>query len=232
MIAVTVMTDGRDDLLEQTVESLMANVTGPITRLTIFDDTGDWDHHAMLLNRYGPDGFQIIWHPTGQRAGFGGAIRAARSWLDEHTNEPWQFVSEDDFRFERKVDLAAMIDVMEERPYLTQMALVRQAWNQQEIDAGGLLEANPSAYSQHTDGVNWWLQHRLYWTTNPSLFRRSLLSLGWPEGEQSEGRFHLQLMQDGTPERAGRDLWSGYWGKRDEGRWITHLGNERVGTGY
>lgn len=231
MIAVTVMTDGRDDLLEQTVESLLANVTGPITRLVMFDDTGDHAHHALLQDRYGPDGFTIVSHPAG-RQGFGGAIRTVRAWLDENTTEPWQFASEDDFRFERKVDLAAMIQVMEDRPYLTQMALVRQAWNQQEIDAGGLLEANPSAYSQHTDGVNWWLQHRLFFTTNASLFRRSLLSLGWPEGDGSEGRFHLQLMQDGTPERAGRDLWSGYWGQRTDGPWIHHIGMERAGYGY
>lgn len=231
MIAVTVMTDGRDELLAQTVESLLANVTGPITRLTIYDDTGDQDHHAFLQDTYGPEGFGVIWHPAG-RQGFGGAIRTVRAWLDENTDEPWQMSSEDDFVFERNVDLAAMVRVMEERPYLTQMALVRQAWNEQEIQAGGLLEANPCAYSQHTDGVNWWLQHRLYWTTNPSLFRRSLLSLGWPEGDNSEGRFHLRLMADGTPERAGRDLWSAHWGKRDDGRWITHVGSQRVGTGY
>lgn len=231
MIAVTVMTDGRDELLAQTIGSLLANVTGPITRLTIYDDTGDQNHRVMLSDRYGPDGFQLLSHPGG-RQGFGGAIRFVRAWLDENTNEPWHYCSEDDFLYDRKVDLAAMVRVMEERPYLTQMALVRQAWNEQEIQAGGLLEANPSGYSQHTDGVNWWLQHRLFWTTNASLFRRSLLSLGWPEGENSEGRFHLQLMADGTPERAGRDCWSAYWGKREDGPWVTHIGNQRVGTGY
>lgn len=231
MIAVTVMTDGRDQCLHQTITSMLANLEGPITRLTIFDDTGDIDHHAFLQDTYGQEGFQVIWHPAG-RQGFGGAIRAARAWLDENTNEPWQLSSEDDFRFERKVDLAAMVQVMDERPYLTQMALVRQAWNQAEHQAGGLLAANPSAYSQHTDGVNWWLQHRLFWTTNPSLFRRSLLSLGWPDAPESEGHFQQQLMKYGTPECLASHLWSGYWGKRDDGPWITHIGNERVGSGY
>ena len=70
-----------------------------------------------------------------------------------------------------------------------------------------------------------WLEHRRFFTTNPSLYRRSLCWTGWPDTDHSEGAFTTQLLED--PE-----LRFAYWGSRNSGEWCEHIGHERAGTGY
>lgn len=231
MIVLLVMTDGRKDYLVQTIASVFEHLDGPITRMVIFDDSADDAYHVWLQDRFGPDGFEVVRQP-GERLGFGGAIRTAWAWLRENTNEPFVWHQEDDFTFNRHVYTSDMIAVMLERPHLAQMALVRQPWSETECNAGGLIAVNPSAYSQHTDGRHWWLQHRLFYTTNPSLFSRSLLDIGWPEGDHSEGIFHHELMARGLLGTPAEFVWYGYWGRKDDGPWVHHIGYERTGTGY
>lgn len=231
MIALAILTDGRKEYLVQTVASMFEHLAGPITRMVIFDDSGDDAYHVWLQDRFGPDGFEVVSHPTG-RQGFGGAIRHAWGWLRENTNEPFIWWQEDDFTFNRHVYTTEMMAVLLERPHLAQIALVRQAWSETEMNAGGVIHMNPSAYSQHTDGVHWWLQHRLFWTTNPCLFSRSLLDIGWPEGDNSEGMFHHELMAHGLLGTPAEFVWEAYWGKREDAPWVHHIGNHRSGTGY
>ena len=60
---------------------------------------------------------------------------------------PWAFIVEDDFTAERSIDLAAMQQVMDDRPGLVQMALRRQAWSAPELEAGGVIEQHPDDYT-------------------------------------------------------------------------------------
>jgi hypothetical protein len=108
--------------------------------------------------------------------------------------------------------------------------LKRQAWNDAERSAGGFMQIDPASYVQCAqydgDQTLAWVEHRLFFTTNPSLYRRSLiLEADWPDSEQSEGMFTHLLRED-------PDARFGYWGRRDDEPWVHHIGVERIGTGY
>lgn len=222
MIALLVLTDGRRDCIEETIPSAFDNLRGPVTRRVLYDDSGDEGYRSWLLKRFPT--FELVHHPHG-RQGFGGAIQTAWRHL-ALVREPYVFHLEDDFTFNRPVDLQAMMQVLDSRPYLVQLALRRQPWNDQEKRAGGIVEMHPNDYTEHALGGHHWLEHRRNFTTNPSLYRRSLCARGWPEGRETEGRFGIGLMEDDP------DLRFAYWGSRDSGEWVTHIGDQRVGMGY
>lgn len=221
MITLVVFTDGRDHIY-QALPSALEHLDGPITRKIIYDDSGDALNRACLADTF-PE-FVVAHHEDG-RQGFGGAIRFMWKHL-VYDDNPFVFHLEDDFLFDRDVDLEAMIDVMAERPELVQLALRRQAWSDVERAAGGVVEANPTGFFDCHDGTNDWLEHTNFFTTNPCLYRRSLCAQGWPPDPFSEGQFGIQLR-----ERLQGCVF-GYWGARDSGTWVEHIGRERVGNGY
>lgn len=221
MICVIVFTDGRAECIAKAIPSLLAQIHGPVTRFIIHDDSGDLEYRAWLAAQF--PGFQII---GGNRSGFAGAYARAWHHLAAKVPEPWVFSTEDDFVFNRPVDLIDFINVLNQNPHLLQMALRRQPWGPQEEAAGGTVELNPQAYSEHVDHAHrHWLEHRLFWTTNPSLHRTITCALGWPKVPHSEGIFTHRLLED--PE-----IRFGYWGPRDSGPWVTHIGDQRIGSGY
>lgn len=240
MIALLVMTDGRLDCIDRAIPSALEHLQGQITRRIIHDDSGEPDYRAWLRARFGGLGFEVIYHPAG-RQGFGGAYRNAWRFLTQ-CQEPFVFSTEDDFTFNRLVPLDGMVRVLEDNPHLAQLALRRQPWNDQERAAGGIVEQHPGDFVECLSNqleshfaprgqlglvpyIPTWLEHRRFWTTNPSLFRRSLCLQEWPDAEHSEGVFTHQLLED-------PDLRFAFWGARDSGEWVHHIGNERVGTGY
>lgn len=224
MIAVIVFTDGRTNVLRRTIESFNAMVSGDIVERWIYDDSGNAKQREMLAKRY-PD-FTLITHPSGERQGFAGAVRTGWDALRRESIADWVFHLEDDFTFNRPVDLNDLQNVMVKRPNLAQIALLRQAWNPGEIAAGGLLEMNPDAYVPHLDRDDReWLEHDLFFTTNPSLYRRSLIDMfDWPAGPESEGRFGMKVREAGFR--------FAYWGARDDGPLVHHIGQSRTGEGY
>lgn len=224
MIALLVITDGRRDCILNTVPSALANLRGAIGWRFIFDDSGDPDHREWLAMRFLPLGFSIMWED--ERQGFGGAIRAVWSRLTQFDHIDHVFHLEDDFTFNRPVNLDAMAATLDAHPEIQQLALRRQAWNQAEIAAGGVVEVDPDSYVERAGGYGQWLEHRNFITTNPSLYRRSLMDRGWPEGDNSEGRFALDLFASDPLAVAG------YWGARNSGEAVHHIGRERVGNGY
>lgn len=228
-IALLMITDGRDDYLARCVASANANLRGAIAERWMFDDTGDDKYRAVLADRF-PQ-FRHI--NGGPRRGFGGAIRSAWAYLARHSDADFVFHLEADFVFRHLVDLNAMVAVLTERPHLAQMALRRQPWNADETAAGGVVDRNPRAYVERCDEAGrMWLEHRLFLTTNPSLYRRSLLNTGWPDCPQSEGVFTHRLLTHGLPGVHADRVAFGYWGARDSGVWVEHIGHQRVGVGY
>lgn len=218
-ILLLVMTDGRRDYLERTLASFDARVTGPVTRRIIHDDSGDRDYSAWLGEAF--PGYGLI---GGARAGFGGAID--RAWRVIATcPERFVFHLEDDFEFVQPLDLTDLAHVLDLAPYLVQLALRRQPWNAEERAAGGIVELCPGDYVEATIPGGAWLEHRRFFTTNPSLYRRELCTRGWPSGRDSEGRFSRDLFVDATAR-------AGFWGARDSGEWVHHIGHQRAGTGY
>jgi hypothetical protein len=219
-VDLLVITDGRRTVVDA-IASAEENLYGAELTRWLYDDSGDAAHRAWLAETF-PD-WSLFWHR--RRQGFGGAIRAAWAHLRANGGAPWIFHLEDDFTFRRPVPLDELAAVLELRPDVAQLALRRQPWNPTERDAGGLIEVAPADYVDTVTGGHRWLEHRKFWTTNPALYRRSLIERrDWPRGEHSEGRFGLELFAAGDV--------VGYWGGRSSGEWVHHIGDVRAGTGY
>ena len=219
-VALLVMTDGRKDCLRKTIQSASANLRGPITGRYINDDSGDPEYHEWLKAAFLE--FTIL--GGGPRRGFGGAINHAWGMLGRISEADFVFHLEDDFTFNRPIYLDDLRWTLVRNGTLAQMALRRQPWNDVERTAGGVVEVSPNEYTEIADPRGAWLQHKMFFTTNPSLYRMSLTQQAWPVTDHSEGRFTSDLLKQGFT--------FGYWGARDSGEWVTHIGAERVGTGY
>jgi hypothetical protein len=232
-IALLVITDGRDDCLRRCVESLH-HLHGNISERWMHDDTGDDAYRAELAARY-PTWRHI---DAGPRAGCAGAFQSCWRKLRVGSVAKHLFMIEGDFEFFRPVDLNAMAGLLDERPYLAEVALIRDSVNAEEQAAGGVVECHPDWYTDMADEQGrQWLEQGAFYTTNPNLFRRTLLDVPWPEhrpGTYSESTFHQQLMSGGTPEVPGDQVRYAYWGPRDSGVWVRHIGHQRHhdGRGY
>lgn len=229
-IALVIIGDGRDNYLHQCVASL-GQLRGNISEHWMYDDSGDQEYRDFLALRYH--------HWThingGPRQGCAGAFQQVWRQVAQGTKARFIFLIEQDFRFVRPVDLSAMAGLLDERPYLAEVALLRQPWNSEEKRAGGVVEWHPDWYVDKIDEHGrQWLEHRSF-TTNPCLFRRSLLDVSWPDsqpGAYSEGLFSHHIHTDGTPEVPGDQVRCAYWGARGSGIWTEHIGHQRIGTGY
>lgn len=226
MIALLLITDGRHECLERTLVSAAASLLGPITRIVAIDDSADAEHTMRLTGLVGQLNIphaKITAHP--ERQGFAAAIQSG--WMHLYDGpEPFVFHLEQDFTFNRTAHLGAMAEVLTEHPHLVQLALRRQPWNDDERAAGGIVEQHPDDYEDRSDRHGHeWLEHRRFFTTNPSLYRRELCARGWPQVRHSEGIFTHHLLED-------PDVRFGFWGPRHSGEWVRHIGNERVGCGY
>ena len=218
-VAVVALSDGRPGV-GACVESLDRHVTGNIVERWMHDDSGD---------RRFRDGL-VVTHPgwvhvgEGPRRGFTGMMRHVRELVWKNTTADYVFWVEADFVVTRRVDLDAIVRVLDGNPQIAQMALVRQACNPVEKAAGGVVESWPHRYVDRSDGISDWLEHRLFWTCNPHVARASELRKEWPDRPGSEEAYGRVLFRDPL-------VTCGYWGRRGDGPWCTHVG-QQIGTGY
>jgi len=215
-----VITDGRRECIERAIPSALTQLRGDIGSLVICDDSGDPVYQRWLRSQW-PE-FTLICAPG--RVGYTQAMQRVWAVISELPDE-WIWQAEDDFTLDQPIDLDAMISVLSTRPELAQIALLRQPWFGNEVEHGGLieaLEAQGNQFRNVTDGHHWWVQHRALWTGNPSLFRREIASIPWPNRPYSESAFGQQLIALGYE--------FAYWGKRRQ--LCTHIGTERAGHGY
>lgn len=230
MIALAITTDGRRECIEQTIPSLLERVHGIDGPRLIFDDSGEQDYRDWLRERFEPEGFWVT-PVERERQGQDKALRIIWKHLsrDTYAEHPLVFWSEDDFVFERDVDLTTIAAVLETYPYLAQMALLRQPWFPGEKRAGGIIERDPDEYAAMMDSRfpgEVWRLHRLWFTLNPNLFWRGLCTRPRPVGRKHEWRFSRQLCED-------PDVRFGIWGNGDGSQpWVRHIGEERRGRGY
>ena len=218
-VLLLIMTDGRTDYLNVAKDSY--HRLSRYSSVAINDDSGSPEYRAWLERAF-PGAFI---NSSEGRSGFGGAIINAWDYASQFDAE-YIFHMEDDFIITRDIDIDAMIRVLEDNPHIAQLALRRQPWNDIERAAGGIVESRPTEYVEwHDDFGNAWLQQRLFFTTNPSLYRMSLTQRGWPLGEHSEGVFGIELFKDPS-------IYTAYWGTRNSGEWCEHIGHERAGHTY
>lgn len=247
MITLLVMTNGRKECLLKTMQSANEMLIGPIRRVLVNDDSADKDYYQWLNRNFcftnGDIGKSIV-NPCMTRIqsvtecqGFGGAIINAWETIKTRCYTDTQFVFhlEDDFIFTRPVDLWEMMATLDSNPFLSQVALQRQPWNEAEKAAGSIYNSRPGAFQQkrpmvidqpwRSSNLTGWIEHTEFFTTNPSLYRRSMLfGYPWPTGTGSEGNYSAHLRECGFK--------FGYWGNLTDDPWVIHIGNERVGKNY
>ena len=218
VVALLVITDGRRNYIRDTISSASQYLKGPFGPLFLYDDSADEENHQWLRNNF--PSFKLIYKET--RQGFGGAINSAWEYMQDFDFD-YVFHLEDDFTFNREIPINDMIKKLEENPNVYQMALRRQAWNEEEKRAGGVIERWPENFHQE-DG---WISHKMFFTTNPSLYRRSLIETRrFPDVKDSEGHFH-HLIINSDP-----NAQYGYWGLKTDSPWVTHTGVQRKGDMY
>lgn len=219
-IGICIITDGRGECFERTVQSLHEMWDGPgADQIVVINDSADPTYGRWLSRQFGY--MEQVHHI--ERKGFGGAIRSAWAEVGHHD---WIFHLEDDFTFNEPIEVDAMIDVLDTEIDVVQMALKRQPWSPEEKAVGGFMEQHPEAYTNELTHGHRWCWQRLFFTTNPSFYRGSLTKRGWPEEKHSEGMFSHRLMEDRPQAKFG------FWGHTQDPPRVTHIGDERVGTGY
>lgn len=154
------------------------------------------------------------------RLGMCGAVNAAWDWARSRDLDYLLHV-EEDFRFTAPVPLDDMQTILELDDRLAQVVLKRQPWSLEEIQAGGIIEAHPGDYTDHTDGSVAWTSHRRIFSLNPCLIPRRVFELGWPEGNEAEMTTNL----------AASGWRFAFYGHRDDPPLVEHVGAVR-GNGW
>ena len=222
MIAtLLVFTDGRRECLTRTISSLESNLIGTFSYQIMVDDSCDAEYADWLDATYG-GAFTII--HNAERYGFCKAVDTDWRAVSEDTTHVFHL--EDDFEFTAKVPIEKMAEVLDNRPNLMQIVLKRQPWNEQEKVWGDLVHARPEEFTEVTDGTSTWLEHRLFYSTNPNLLKAKWVRNGMPVVSECEGKFGLALTNDDPR------LKFGFWGAFSDGPRVHHIGDERVGNGY
>jgi glycosyltransferase involved in cell wall biosynthesis len=209
--ALVLITHGRAETLERTLASFEEMVfPAPRDRIVIADGADSRLPHGK---------WDIVQHET--QFGFCTACRSG--WRKASASEcEFVFWLENDFRFLRPLDLRQLAEHLRRDHLLAQMSLLRQSVSPQEHQHGGVIEAlRARGHEFASNGA--WLRHRAYFTTNPSLMRRTFMADNpWPAYEREcEGRFGLDLIARGYS--------FGIWGNGEP--WVEHIG-VRDGYGY
>lgn len=226
MAVLIVMTHGRAHYIEEAIESLDENLVGPFYRMIIHDDSNNPSYRKWLSSKFKE--YEIITpldargNPTG-KVGCCAAYASAMRFVAD-IDDDWVFSTEEDFVFNRMVNVYDMMDVMNQFPHLAQMVLRRQPWGHEPKD-GGFVAEWPLLYADAGNDVHFWMEHQRNWSNNPNLYRQSISKLSWPSEPGCEITFAEQLLASDANVRFG------LWGKRTDPPAVTHIGFDRAG-GY
>jgi hypothetical protein len=225
-IAVIVRTGGEPDVwedrreyLRRSLASLTERVSGPITRRVVYSDWSD-EFRPEVETIAKEFGFYVAGEG---HHGYTKAVSRLWSYIDRRVTEPFVFLVEDDFLYLRDVDLAPMIETVRRSARTKQVALLRGPVFDREFDLGllGWPEDDFELVDEGTDRER--LEHRLFWTMNPSVFRRELVRTPWPLVHSSERRFGDLLLRDQDARFALRGSGEA---------WIEHIGEVRSTSAY
>lgn len=215
--ALLTIGDGRDELLNDTLRSFY--------QCSWIDPTNR-EASGLVEHVHVDDRLHVL--------GFCGAIRYGWDRLRESKQDfSYVFHLEEDWRFEHEFDIAHMARLLGLHADLAQVALRRPPEGEVERLGGGVVGMFPEEFEERIVGflgggqparTQAYLRHRLFFTTNPCLYRRSLIdAYQWPEPPGCEAAFTETLVADGAS--------FAYWGDRDDEPWITHTG-QRTGHSY
>ena len=209
----------RSEYLRRSLASLTENVRGPIVQRVVYSD---WP--AEITPELSSIAQEFGFYVAGE-GNHGHTGMRSRMWnyLSKRAKGEFIFATEDDFLYPAPVDLVPMIETLRDDARLVQIALLRDAFYQDERETGGVLGWPEPAFTRiGTNGTSR-MEHRLFWTNNPSVFRKSLTATPWPIGRHSETLFGKQLLRDQRVRFA-------FWGSGEE--LTKHIGEVRAGAGY
>lgn len=215
--------DERSGYLRRSLASLIEQVHGPIVQRVVYSDWGDALRPAVerIAREFGfyvageghvgyTASMRRLWGPTG--------------YMNRRATGSYIFATEDDFVYDRPVDLVPMVLALSEHSHLAQIVLLRGAYYPRELEGPGILGWPEDRFKRIRHNGVGWLEHRLFFSANPSLFRRQLAAEPWPSGPSSERLFGDSLT------RRDRDLRFAFWGSGEA--WVSHIGATRASSAY
>ena len=224
----------RSGYLRRALASLDEHLRGNVVQRVIYSDWGD-EHRDELEDIGRPYGFYVA---GDGHHGYTVSMQRLWSYVRRRAVGDYIFQTEDDFTFDRDVDLGDLAGALGSDPKLAQLALLRDAYYQDERETGGILGWPEPAFTRVNINGSTRLEHRLFFTANPSLFRRSLADRPWPS--EAESRRVLRRRADQMPSSetafgkllfdSDPDIRVAFWG--DGEQWVSHIGAVRAGVGY
>lgn len=212
-----IMTNGRREYFER-MRSTLGKLHGNFTRTLVHDDSGDSGYQTWLKGL----GSEVV---TTNKIGFIRAMTSAWDAVKQDSNE-WVFHLEEDFLIMEDINVDTMITVLKSHTYLAQMVLLRSPIAGRELKKGGIIAAHPDRYKDKTDGTNCWVEHRVGFSCNPSIYRKSLIhEHPWPTIPNSERQYGHVLLKN-------PDVKFAYWGKSTGAPKVMHIGKVRSGFNY
>jgi hypothetical protein len=216
-ICVIILTDGRNDYLERTLESLSTQVNFPegaeIYKLMVDDWPEERDSKLLkkLAKKYKID--KVVLNE--ENIGIDKTVQKAWSLIPADIDYIWH--QENDFEYLKPVNVAQMIQVLDS-PSIVQVALVRQPWFEDEKDAGSLLKTRAGRFRQASVSNIDVVIHRDHFTHNPSIYKRHWIEQ-LPGYTEYAFKDHL-LRKNGV-------LYFSYLGKLDDPYTILHIGERK-----
>lgn len=208
MIVCGILTDGRPELLEDTLTSAREHLRG-VDFWYVVNDSADTDF-STYVKKLAPDMHHVT-HP--QRLGLAGAVQSV--WETAlGTDCRFLFHLEGDFQILELVDLTELAGFLDARPHLAQVVLKRQPLTPVEGD---------NVILDHWIGLDGWVQQSDVFSLNPCLIPRRILEYGWPSGPLGVGN------ESGMTARLQEEGFSfAFWGDRDDPPRVHHLGTYRT----
>lgn len=220
-VTLIVTTDGRAEFLEQTLASIDEHLRGDIGQRLLWDDSGDAEHRRTLKAAYG-DRYEVGW-PGEERVGYQVSLRTLWERLVD-ADAPFVAHWEDDFLLNHDVELSEMEAILDLQPKLAQVALLRAPYYEPEHKPGTILGWKLASFRDRSAGGLRWLEHRLFFTCNPNVYRRDLCGMGWPQQDSSE-RIAGNIMRS-------QGMRFSFLGHRSDPPALTHIGAYRAGGNY
>lgn len=173
------------DHIQDCLASVDKHLKG-VTDIVFVDDSGDSDHRKWLA-KYG----------RAEKVADGnvGYTAAMQKVCEVADGMPSMFL-EEDFTFLEDIHLDKMLEILHNRPYLAQIALLRGAHFPIEHEHGGLIEAlEHRGYTiREVGGI---LEQTATFTCNPAVWRGEVFAAGWPWARWSEERKRDLLLSEG-----------------------------------
>lgn len=216
-ICIIILTDGRNDYLARTLESLDSKVVFPegaeVYKVMVDDWPAERDLKTLkkLVKKYSIDKLVL----NAENLGIDKTVQKAWSLLPVDTEYVWH--QENDFEYLEEIKVLPMIKILE-NPTIVQVALVRQPWFDDEKDAGSLLKTRPGRFRQASVSNIDVVIHRDHFTHNPSIYKSK-----WTE--QLEGYTEYKF-KDHLLEKNGV-LYFSYLGKLEDAHKIVHIGERK-----